>query len=181
LSVPSVPLARGTCIHRSTLINRHTCANEKGASGEFIATRAARIKLLLRTDLEVELKREFYDSSTVLVGDFTEVVKRIASIASTTISVTEATSWIADIVNGPTISIWIAILSYVADRIKRKEEVGSAPIQRSYVDLSRIGLVEDIEEPGAELELLRLAEIEVLEERGDEVAPAWCSQIERRL
>ena len=59
----------------------------------------------------------------------------------------------------------------VADGVEREVDVARAQAAGDAY-LSRISLVEDVEEPGPELNLLRFADLEVLEERNVEVAPA---------
>ena len=148
-------------------------AKGNGASGDWIASRAVRIKLLLRETLEVELECEFNYSPAVLVDDLSKVI--LCGLI-----VIKAASWIANVVNRSTSSIRDIVLVHLADGVERQIDVTRTQTT-GRTNLRRIGLVEDIEEPGAELELLRLAEIEVLEERDVEVASAWRSQIERWL
>lgn len=138
-----------------------------------IASRAARIKLLLKETLEVELECEFNNSPAMLIHDLTEII-------DCGLIVREAASWIAYVVDRSTIAIRHAVLTHITDGVECQIDITRTQTTGG-TNLRRIGLVEDIEEPGAELELLRLAEIEVLEERNVEVAPAWCSQIERWL
>src|SRR5436305_14374141 len=68
----------------------------------------------------------------------------------------------------------------VALGVERQVDVARTVAAR-VADLRRVGLVEDVKEPGAELQLLRLAEVKILEERNVEVAPARSPHVERRL
>ena len=67
-----------------------------------------------------------------------------------------------------------------ADRIERQIDI-ALPGATCSRNLTGVCLVEDVEESGPELKLLRFAEVEILEERNVKVAPARCSQVERRL
>jgi len=124
-------------------------------------------------DLEVELKCELYDSSAVFVDDLPKVVKRF-------LTVMETTRWVADIICRITISFRHTILMNVTNGVER--EIDVTPTQASCcIDLCRVGLIEYVEQASTELELLRLAEVEILKERDVKVAAARRPQVERRL
>src|ERR1051326_2087503 len=129
---------------------------------------------------EVKLQRKLHDSPAVLVDDLAEVVERVTAVTRATISEAEPTRRIARIRGvGP-----IAVRNrdaFQADCIQREEDVASCQRRRSRIDLRRISLVEDVEQSGAELQLLRLTDIEVLEERDVEVAATRSANVERRL
>ena len=70
---------------------------------------------------------------------------------------------IANIVNRAASAIRNAIPSHVANCIERQIDVARTQ-STSRTNLCWVGLVEYVEKPGSELEFLRLADIEVLEE-----------------
>lgn len=131
-------------------------------------------------DLERKLQRKLNNATTVLVDDLTEVVNRIASVTRTAIGEPESTSRIARISNVSSVSVG-NVKSSQANRIQRQEDVASSQVCRRDVDGRRIRLVEDIEQSGPELNLLRLSDVEVLEERDVEVAATRSANVERRL
>ena len=133
-----------------------------------------------QVDLERKLQRKLNNASTVLVDDLTEVVDRVASVTRTTIGVAEATSRIARIRNVSSVSIG-NVESPQTNRIQRQEDVTSSQVGGSGIDLGRICLVEDVEQSRTELNLLRLSDVEVLEERDVEVTTTRSANVERWL
>ena len=124
-------------------------------------------------DLEVELKRELHYSATMLIHNLAEVVFRF-------LTVIEATRRVADIICRITISFRHSILMNLTNGVER--EIDVTPTQASCViDLCRVGLIEYVEKACPELELLRLAKIEILKERDVKVAAARRPQVERWL
>lgn len=116
----------------------------------------------------------------MLVDDSTEVIHRVASITRTTIGKAEASSRIARIGGIGSISIRNRY-SPIADSVERKKDVAATQVSGGGIDLHRIGLIEHIEEPSPELNLLGLSDVEVLKERDVEVASARSPNIERWL
>ena len=104
----------------------------------------------------------------------------LAEIILCGLIIRKALGRIANIVDRPTSSIRHVINAHVANCVERQVDITRTQTT-GRTDLCRIGLIEYVEEPGPELELLRLAEIEVLKERNVEIAPARCSQVKRRL
>ena len=133
------------------------------------------------SDLERKLQCKLYYSPAVFVDDLTEVIERVASVSpKRPIGEAEPTSRIARIRNVGPIAVG-NVKSPQANRIQRQEDVASGQVCRSDVDRGRIRLVEDVEQSGPELNLLRLTDVEVLEERDVEVAAARSANVERRL
>jgi len=130
----------------------------------------------LAGELERELQGKFYYSATVLVDDFTEVIDGVTSITGTTIGIAEPACRIAGI-GGSTSSVRDTH-SRVADSVQREKDIATSQVSRSSIDLRRIRLIEHVEEPGAKLQLLRLTEAKVLEDRDVEVAPAGSPDVE---
>ena len=116
----------------------------------------------------------------MFVHDLAEVVNRITAVSRTPVGESETAGWIAGIGNVGTISIR-NIDPAQADRIQGQEDVASSQVRGSNIDDGWIRLIEDVEESGPELKLLRLRDVEVLEERDVEVAATRTADIERRL
>ena len=92
---------------------------------------------------------------TVLVRDPTKILYGV-------VIEMEALGWVADAIAGPTRTIGHVIDLDVAYRIQPSIHVAVREISKN---VARIRLVEDVEESGAELNLLALSDNEVLEER----------------
>jgi len=73
-------------------------------------------------------------------------------------------------------SIW-NVLGLIAGSIERQIDIAGAETTGSR-DLTGVCLVEDVEKARAELKLLGLAEVKILEEGDVKVAPAGSSQVE---
>ena len=99
----------------------------------------------------------------MLVDDLTEVIDGVTSITHPSIGVAEPARWIARIGNVGSISIR-NVEPAQTNCIQRQEDVGSTQVEGGGIDLRRIRLIEHIEQAGAELKLLRLGDVEVLEE-----------------
>ena len=99
----------------------------------------------------------------MLVDDLAEVVNRVTSVARPSVCVAEATSRIARIGNVCPIPIG-NINAPQANCIQRQEDVAPSQVNGVDVNSCRIRLIEDVEQSGPELKLLRLGDIEVLEE-----------------
>ena len=131
-------------------------------------------------DLERKLQRKLNNASTMLVDDLTEVVDGVASVTRATIGVPEPTGRIAWVGNVSSVPVG-NVESPQANRIQSEEDVASSQVCRSSIDRRRIRLVEDVEQSGPELKLLRLSDVEVLEERDVEVATTRSANVERWL
>lgn len=113
--------------------------------------------------LEVELERELNDSSSVLIRDLSKVVERVR-IKRVTLS------WVTNAVR-TTQSIWNGDV-LIASRVECQIDIAGTETTGGR-NLTRICLVEDVEEARSELELLTFTEVEVLKERNVKVASAW--------
>ena len=135
----------------------------------------------LNRDLKLELQCEFHNSAAVQINDFAKVVEGVTSISRTTIRETEPAGWIADIaVDGSANSVRNIGDLLKAYGVERQKDVTPLEIRRRNIGQCRIGLVENVEESRPELNLLGLTDVEVLEERNIEVAPARGPKIEGR-
>ena len=124
-------------------------------------------------DLEHKLQCKLHNPSTALGLDLAEVIDRVLSVA-------EPASRIAHTDDVSAITTRTVHLP-IAHRFERQEDVASSRVGRRHVNLRGIRLVENVEESGAELNLLLFSNVEVLEEGDVKVAPAWRAQIERWL
>ena len=128
---------------------------------------------LRRPALEVELKGELDDAVAVLVCDLSEVTQRIGRVAESSGRITEVS------LRSTRRAIRRGCHCLVADSVELKIDVARSRITDIYP--RRIRLVENIKEASSELDLLGLADSEVLEERNIEVTPARGPYIKRRL
>ncbi len=76
-------------------------------------------------------------------------------------------------------SVWHLGNNNVTRRLKCQVDIAVVGIRG--IDIPRVCLVEDVEEPCPELNLLRFADLEVLEERDVKVASVWRPNVKRRL
>lgn len=111
--------------------------------------------------LEIKLQGEFHYPATVLVHYLPKVVLGFLGIIKSLSRITWIRSSAGSVVDSH---------SHVADGIERKIDVACTQ-GTGRGDLSRIGLVEYVEEPGPELEFLGFAELEIFKERDVEVTP----------
>src|SRR6185295_12099517 len=126
-----------------------------------------------RPALEVVLKGELDYATTVLVRDLSEVIDGISRVA-------ESSGRIAEVsLRATRQTIRRGCHGPVADSVELKVYIARRRITN--INPGRICLVEDVKEARPELDLLILANHEILEERDIEVTPARSSYIERRL
>ena len=107
-------------------------------------------------DLEVKLQCKLNYSATALVLDLAEVVDGVLREA-------EPACWIANVSDVPAITVRTTE-SAITDRIQCQEDVTVIRVCGRDVNPRRIRLVEYVEEPGPELNLLFFSDVEVLEE-----------------
>src|SRR5205085_11027376 len=123
--------------------------------------------------LEVELERKLYAPVPVLFDDVPEVSQGVLRELVTL-------GRVADVVRGAH-----AVRHAAQHETRARGGVDDVLRLQRQVDVAEVGvgerLVEGVEESDAELELLRLREVEVLEEGHVEVAPVRAADVEGRL
>src|SRR5688500_17346531 len=98
----------------------------------------------------------------MFVEDFAEVIDGITSITIATVSETEPAGRVAGIAGSSAVSGRNRHSSKAHGIQCEKDIAAAVRVQSSDVDLRRIRLVEHVEEPSPELNLLRLIDVEVL-------------------
>src|SRR5690242_4748704 len=118
----------------------------------------------MTTDLEVVLQRELDDAMAVLVQDRSEVIR---------VGDPEPAGRVADVVHRSAVPVRDAADPAQALRIEVQLDIAEVRVGE--------GLVEDVEEARAELQVLTLREVERLEQRDVRVVPARAAEVIRRL
>src|SRR5262245_20551123 len=108
----------------------------------------------------------------MLVGDLTKVLEGVICEAESLGGITDIRCTTSSIGNHNV--AWCV-------RYRIQFEIDITVRRRVQVDLGWIGLIEEVEEAGPQLEALALADLEVLEQRDVEVASARITDIERNL
>src|ERR1051325_1224052 len=125
-----------------------------------------------RCSLEVILQSELDDAMAMFSDDLAKVVDGLLVEAEPARRITDVVSRAARRTVGN------AIAMNITDDIQRRVDVVVS--LRIALRVARERLVEDVEEPGAELDLLALTDVEVLEERHIVIPTMRRPQIERR-